>query len=757
MIKRADFIALIVVTILISYAMIATTMNGVLTPDFRLPTLGVMGVTVGVWLLLHWRRGWVLHHTPLDGVMVLWVIAFVISLIANLESWRRIAIGLWYVVAYIGVWYLLHDLLANKAVSRETLVDGLLITGIVILIFGFVQARVWLTQTLPLIVSGNLAFSLPRPVSTFGNPNTLANFLLVLIPFVLVRLLSARVLVGRITMGIYACLALLLLFLTYSRGAWIGAAVAALVAGVLLVAQRNLLSRRALAAWWVQRGSLARTLAAAILVGGFAVGLFAFLIFIDSFRESGRSTGLRTDIYQTALTMFAEKPLTGHGLFTFGRGLARLQSVPPTTPHSHAHDAPLHIAAELGILGLTALTGTLFVMFRAAWRNWQSIADRQRMSLSAAIAAVVGFGVHQLTDIPAMTPAVALVGLLALALMMTSVNPVPLVSTVRQWGHLLAVGGLWAVLLLAGFWSSRVYIDYVSLLSYASRTNDFRGAADQLEAVLAADPGINLYYKEQGLLLGLAAFEGDENAAQDALAAYEHFLTTDPDYAVVWVNVAALQWGRGDRESALASMERAVALAPEAWQFAVNLGNYAGALGRGELARQAYESAVAVYPDITLLPEFEQFYDDGLELTIPARVVKLLGGGQVNEAVQVWAQNPQPGSASKFVMDALLALGLDDRVNAEDALAIAQDLAVNDIDRQWVLLGQVALSRFDRDDHAALAALELMRHEVFDADFSDGINIAYQQFLRYGFPRQFLPQVYYPVDDPVLLYLIQNT
>jgi putative inorganic carbon (hco3(-)) transporter len=762
LIKRGDFIALIVVTLLFNYAIaIGTNFNGILNPDFHTLTLVLTGLTAASWLLLHWHRGWVWHRTPLDVVMLLWIAAFGLSLVANLEVWRRIAIGLWYVTAYIGVWYMLHDLIANNGLSRDTLVDGLLICGLVVLIFGFIQSRDWFTTSLPLMLSGRMPFGLPRPVSTFGNANTLANFLVVLIPFALTRAVSARLLFGRIVMGIYSLLALLLLFLTYSRGGWLGMAAGLFVWAVLLLAQRNMLSFKGLAVWWGRQKSRSRIITLAASALSVVVTLAVLTIFLSSLNAAGRTTDLRTYIYDTAITMFSEKPLTGHGLFTFGRGLARLQSVPPTTPHSHAHNAPLHIAAEMGIVGLLPLFATLGVMVWGAWRNWRDMSSRQRLILSAATGAVVAFAVHQLTDVPATTPAIVLAGLVALVLLLTPVNLIPLASHFRRISHSLLMVGLWIVLLISGLWSSQIYAQYINVLHYAVDTNDFRGAASQMQPVIAADPDLSLTYKEQGLLLGLAANEGDQQAAPEGIAAYQQFLALDPNYAIVWANMAALQWQLDERDVAFESMEQAVKLAPESWQFAIGLGLYADMLANTEVAQTAYQQALTVFPDSVLLPELEAFRSDNLELTIPARVVLSLSEGKIDEAGRMWSDNLQPGTSSKYVIDALVALAQDDRSGAQTALIVAEEVAVSDTDWAWLYVGRARLARFNGENYVADGELEMARQQLvrdpFDADFVYGINIALAQFLRNGFSRTFLPQVYYPVDDPILLYLIENT
>lgn len=204
-------------------------------------------------------------------------------------------------------------------------------------------------------------------------------------------------------------------------------------------------------------------------------------IFIRSFSQAGRTADLRGDIYTGAIELFAEKPLTGQGLFTFGRGLVRLTDIQPDKPHSHAHNAVLHIAAELGIIGLIALAGTLFVMTRVIRANWRGMSARERILLAGAISAVVAFAVDQLGDIPAMMPAIALTGLVALFLALAPLKPETVNAKWQRLGFPVGICALWVTLLITGFWSNHVYAQYTEALGYAVTTNDYQGAVERLQ------------------------------------------------------------------------------------------------------------------------------------------------------------------------------------------------------------------------------------------------------------------------------------
>ena len=120
---------------------------------------------------------------------------------------------------YIGVWYVLQDALANRALRREWLVDALLIAGVPVVFVGYAQVELALTS----------GFALPRPVGTLGNANALAAFLVMLIPLHAGRIVEVRAPLARVMFGFYSVMVLGLIFLSYSRGGWFGAAVAVAV------------------------------------------------------------------------------------------------------------------------------------------------------------------------------------------------------------------------------------------------------------------------------------------------------------------------------------------------------------------------------------------------------------------------------------------------------------------------------------------------------------------------------------------------
>lgn len=763
MTKRSDVFGLVILAAIFGYTFsLGATFNGIYDPSFRWLSLGLLALLVGSWLFLHYRQNWKWHRTSLDTVFLLWGLAFFVSLIGNTDVWRRILIGLWYVGLYIGIWYVLHDLLANRVLSRVVIIDALLIAGLMITLMGFLQLQSWLQQ----VATSGVFILPPRPVSVFGNPNFLGDFLIVIMPLTLARWFTVREKQPKILFAAFFVLQMLLLLLTNSRGAWIGIAVGLLVMAGMVATRNGRLTPSTIKDWWSRQTLRLKSalIAALMVVILTTVGISLYLV--QSLNDPSRSADLRTEIYTAAIQLFAEKPLTGQGLFTFGRGLVRLPGVNADKPHSHAHDLPLHIAAELGVFGIAALVVTVFVGYRTIQNNWQASTAQGRLLLAGATAAVVSVGVHQLTDVPIMMPAIALSGLVALVLALAPQKPEAVIPSWSRFGHPVEMIGIWVVLIVSGVWNSGFYQQYVDVLAQAANMSNYRQAAEQLQSIINADPSLSLTYLEQGLLYGMAASQGDSESARLGVAAYEQFIQLDAGYAVAWTNLAALHWQLGNREVAVDALQQAIKLDTAEWNFQALLGRYAEAMGNTNAADAAYAEALRLYPDASLYTELEPFAAahptafDATTMTVTARVVGFLEAGQVESAQQAWISEPIPNSAPKYVVDSVLAMANGDVGTAADFLGKAEPLAVTPVEQAWVHVGKARLAQ--AIGSAELADAELMAAETvlipkpLGADDLTLINIAYAQFLQVALERQYLPQVDYRTD-PVLLYLLDRS
>ncbi len=536
---------------------IAAVYEGILDVRQRFDGLIFLGICAALWLVVRWRRKWNWHLDPLDLSMLIWAAAFAFSLFTNNEDWRRIAIGLWFMAAYMVGYYIFNDMLANRGLARWAVLDALLIGGLVVTLTG------WLQIFLSLQAGGGV----PRPVATLGNPNTLSAVLVALLPVIVVRAMHNKAALMRIVLLAYFALVAALLVSTFSRGAWIGAAAGLAFCVLWLMHDRGWTVRRA----WndFQHLSFGRKAlaAAAVVISLCALaGMLGFIVYSLTF--AGRTADLRTFIYETALQMFMEKPIAGHGVFTFGGGLARLNPTPPTAPHSHAHNVPLHIAAELGALGLAALGITIYQSVQAGRRNLKAGKPNTPDAVAAAGGAVIAMSVHHLFDLPAMNPAVMLTAILVLVVLAAPTPPLTVVAK-RGWlrGGILIVTAV--LLLVMGIAAANRYRDYWWALSNNLEAKNWVGIADALAGVEEGDPAFAPYYQQEGLALSIAVMEGDDTLLPRAIRAFERYVQLAPQYASGWASLAALYAQAGQIGDAAAALQNLAILSPpviESWR-----------------------------------------------------------------------------------------------------------------------------------------------------------------------------------------------
>lgn len=560
------------------------TFLGVVNADMYTIALTMMTITLGVWVWIRVKHNWLWHRTAFDWIFVLWGVAFVISVLANVDTTRRSLIGLWYMLLYIGVWYVLHDALANRGITRQQLVNALLSTGVIIVLFSLIQATTQPSFTLP--------------VSLIGNTNALGAVLLGMCPFAVTKILTTNNRVMRAIWAVYGLALVANLLLTLSRGAWVGLFSAFGIMILLLLKHYDMLSWSALKMWWHVRSSFQKYLLSGSVLSLVVVILIAGGLLINSFSLQGRRPELRTRLWNSAISQFSEKPMTGQGFYTFGRDYGLSISIPPEQSHSHAHSLPLNILAEMGIIGFIVFCLTIGWMIRLIIKCWNSIEGDERILWITAIATLTGFLVQHLFDLPAMMPIVALVGMLVLVLVCAPHHPQVMIATWRMRGHPIGMTLLWLGLLITGAWSGHIYKDYLDAMRVAfapteeapdtQRLDNLRMTALLLDDVITRDPMMPIYHQQQALVWGFLAESGDEVAIQNGIYAYQDFLALEPNHAISWANLSALQWQANNIEGAVASIEKAIELAPRYRLFQNNLQVYQGDLIREAISVPGY-------------------------------------------------------------------------------------------------------------------------------------------------------------------------
>lgn len=734
-----------ILTFLVVYfSAFGMTFNGILIPELRWMTLFILVIGLCAWFIAHHRAKWVWQRTPLDIALILWMVVIGVSILANVETWRRSATALWFVVGYILLWYMLADWLMNERLHRETLIDAIIMGGLVIVFFGYLQFVMALGR-------GDFA----RVGSLVGNPNSLGAYVLMLLTLIIGRIFTLKNIFGRRLLMVYALITGILLGITFSRGAWIGGAVS-----LVMLIGLNLpdgfwrrirpTTRRMWLIWGVS------ALVSSLIV------IVVIVIIVRSFSLSGRSLDLRTDIYTNAITIFAESPIIGHGLFTFGREFAQQQSQPPRQPHSHAHNGVLLVMAELGLVGLSVLVLSVITVLVMMRRNWRGANAQQRRLLSIGMAGAIGFGVHHLLDFPAMMPLIAVTGLIPLAIAIIPYQPQPLRTAFRMIGHpsamLIATIGFISV----GGWMSYAYSSYTALVARPFAPNadmTYAQVGDALQAVIDTDPAMAWYYHQQGYLYALS---GDD---AQAIHAYQAFLAFEPTYSIAWANIASLYWRMGDATQAIDAQQRAISLAPDFAPYQFGLGIYLEASGDVEAARGIYRQLIQAGNSLWSAWEVTPFRQSVLsefDISDSHRLVIALDTHQSTDLLTLWrgSQYRAENSTRASILWLMVALRTGEAVDVSAQMAQAKRLSQTIYDEAWIALGESEIARHAGDLARADAYLAQARDKIaFKFNREDIIfitNIPYFQFLVTSIPRQLLPDVFYPTPDAALGRLLED-
>lgn len=341
---------------------IGLTWNGV--TDSHLAQLNILNLffILFTWIFFRTQISAKWHVTQLDAVFIVWLATFLISTLANLSQVDRITQGLWFTYLYILCWYVVQDLLSNNIINKETLIDVLVMVSFPVIITSVID----FFSSNGGRLSGNLE-----------NPNNLGGWIVLLLPIVIARS-AVAISYFKYCLRLLVLLLLIILFFTESRGAILG--VMASVCFLIFIKHKALIIR------------ISVVLAFALV----------FSLLFNIRQDSGR-----IPIYANTLDAIFEKPLVGHGIFTFR--IEGYTGILPGGSNLYPHNFVLHVAFEFGLLGLFALTISIIKVIRA---RVKTVSNKYEL---AAFSAMVGCGIHQLLDFPLMMPNLALMFFIVLS------------------------------------------------------------------------------------------------------------------------------------------------------------------------------------------------------------------------------------------------------------------------------------------------------------------------------------------------------
>lgn len=325
--------------------------------------------------------------------------------------------GLLKLISYLGVYALLRQLLEQAPLWWDRLVAALLGGELLSSVLAIRQLYGDTSELARWADPNSVADGTIRVYGPLENPNLLAGYLIPILPIALIALLRWRSWPQRLFAASALFLGSSALFLSYSRGGWLGM-VAALGAAVLLLVLRQ--TRHWPPLW--RRLFPLLLIAAAVCVLVVAVTQIEPLRIRVMSLAAGRgdsSNNFRINVWLAAIEMIQERPWLGIGPGNSAFNLIYPLYQQPKFNALSAYSVPLELLVEGGIPNLIAALGLLFASLRAGLSQLKGESSWALPAL-AAVAAIAGLCVQGATDTIFFRPEVQLTGWFCLATLSAS-------------------------------------------------------------------------------------------------------------------------------------------------------------------------------------------------------------------------------------------------------------------------------------------------------------------------------------------------
>jgi O-antigen ligase len=378
--------------------LVVGTYEGLTLFSLQLSSAILGGVIIGIWLIYKLVKKQHIATSGIETGIVVFLGTQIISMIFSSDVRRSVEVVGQFVVYFL-VFYLVLDLLRNgwssTRIERTFLIVGAIVLGLS------------LYQHLNNFLSWqNLTEGLPytpgfksRLYGYFADAPLLAAFSNLLLPFALVRFLSAPNLIKRLLWGGYSLAALAVVYFSDTRGGFLGTIAIFGVIAVLWVGLVYDRGRGYVNKIWdflkIRPIFLAILLLIALIpivwVGGKALKFQG-----DATHAPILSS--RTDFWNAASEALKSSPVFGTGPGTYSTDYIAYKSIPPDRPYIHAHNMLINFTAESGLVGLIGVFVFAGFLLKRVWKVWIDLGREKLILWTAICACLVGHLVHTIAD-----------------------------------------------------------------------------------------------------------------------------------------------------------------------------------------------------------------------------------------------------------------------------------------------------------------------------------------------------------------------
>lgn len=310
------------------------------------------------------RQGYTIKQSFVHVPIIVFILAIIISTVTSLDpigSFRDLAIHL----SALGLLFIMVNSVNSKN-ELNVLVTAFVFTATLVALYGLYQYFVgveldpaWVDEA----INPDITI---RVFSVFGNPNILAEYLIMSIPVSVALFWNSKRLIKKLIFSLTTMVLACTLILTLSRGGWLGV-VFGIFVFIFLVEKR-------------------------LLFLCIPVGLLSVFVLPQSIINRIQTIGSLTDssnawritTWQITTDIIRDHWIAGVG-FGYMPFKKTFETYIRTMPNFHAHNTYLEIAAELGITGIILFIILIFVIYKYAIINSKESKDKYIKVITAGL------------------------------------------------------------------------------------------------------------------------------------------------------------------------------------------------------------------------------------------------------------------------------------------------------------------------------------------------------------------------------------
>lgn len=566
--------------------MLTAVKLGGVRPDTQvalLPLYSLLLVLHGLWLAIDCDSPKRLSHIPAWFLpALLWILCSVLWL--SPVKWLGWHEMIYATQAFIMLWVLSNNL--RTRAHLWVLIIMSLAPASIAVFNGFYQSFQEPSSIVDAMTHYPLALSaqfLGRATGIFADPNSLAAFILILLPLLLIAAAVKR-LPAMLRIFCFYIAVMLMVVGSLTQAFW-----AAIIAVILL----------AIVPWFCFRRFKTKMLYSSLGGVGSILVFVALSLFYPALKEdlkqasSAEGVGVRIVLWKEALSMVASSPITGVGAGAYAVSFQQSPRVSLADSPSTPHNDYLLVLSQLGLFGaLLFAIPSLCVFFKSLKTlNNESYAVKLRDSggttmpprrffLALGLSGLIAFGLCMLMTFVFYVPALTLYGVVMFAILIK-------ISFNRRLK--ISEHGLLRLayfFLLAGFaWSFYVF-----------SSHKLQASALELRARQQLDHLVEMQVH----------VSGNAKLLDDIIVLFQDALVADDQNVDAWIGLSSAICQKYFRDPAIFEQfgaravdcaTRAVKLSPEYWMTWAQLGVANSFYGEAEAAEVALAKAVELAPN----------------------------------------------------------------------------------------------------------------------------------------------------------------